>query len=290
MNITLVGISSILCYLLASVQITRELFARREQHCASIRLAWLGLILHASYVGLIFLQYQSFNFSFFNAAALVALFIVLLLLFAAIDKPVEKLGIVAFPLAALLISLDLIFPERSHPFNLDSWQMSVHVLTSIVAFSLLNIAAVQAILLAIQDQQLRSHNPKRMMLALPPLQAMETLLFQMISAGLFFLTVALASGFLFVEDLFAQHLAHKTVLSIIAWMIFSSLLLGRLRYGWRGTTAIRWTLIGFVSLLLAYFGSKLVLEFILKKPEMQMLSSIDINSTRSGSRRALDQL
>lgn len=280
MNATIVGILSIACYLAASAQITRELLTNRDHHRSSFRLAWLSLTLHAGYVGLIFLQYQSLNFSFFNAAALVALVIVLLLLFAAIDKPVEKLGLAVFPLAAILISLDLIFPDQSHPLNAHSWQMSVHVLTSIIAFSLLNIAAVQAILLAIQDQQLRGHNPKRMMLALPPMQAMETLLFQMITAGLFFLTVALASGFLFMEDLFAQHLAHKTVLSIIAWIIFSGLLLGRLRYGWRGATAIRWTLIGFVLLLLAYFGSKLVLEFILKKPEMQMLSSIHINPTR----------
>jgi len=288
MNATIVAMLSIACYLAASAQITREILTSRDHHRNSIRLAWLGLALHAGYVGLVFLQYQSFNFSFFNAAALVALFIVLLLLFAAIDKPVEKLGLAVFPLAAVLISLDLIFPEQSHPLNSHGWQINVHILTSIIAFSLLNIAAVQAILLAIQDQQLRGHNPKRIMLALPPLQAMETLLFQMISTGLFFLTVALASGFLFMEDLFAQHLAHKTVLSIIAWIIFSSLLLGRLRYGWRGATAIRWTLIGFVLLLLAYFGSKLVLEFILKKPEMQMLSSINIE--RIGRLSTIDQL
>jgi ABC-type uncharacterized transport system permease subunit len=94
---------------------------------------------------------------------------------------------------------------------------------------------------------------------------METLLFQMIATGLAFLTVALISGFVFIDDLFAQHLVHKTVLSIIAWIIFSGLLVGRVRYGWRGSIAIQWTLIGFVLLLMAYFGSKLVLELILKK-------------------------
>jgi ABC-type uncharacterized transport system permease subunit len=87
----------------------------------------------------------------------------------------------------------------------------------------------------------------------------------MIGTGLFFLTVSLFSGFIFIEDLFAQHLVHKTVLSMVAWIIFSGLLVGRVRYGWRGHTAIKWTLIGFVLLLLAYFGSKLVLELILKK-------------------------
>ncbi|MGY6277334.1 cytochrome C assembly family protein [Methylomonas sp. MgM2] len=265
MNSIFVGIPSVLCYLIASIVMINEILKHSEQHIRSVRLAWLGTGLHSTYLILALQNPNGFNFSFFNTAALVALFIVLLLLFAAIDKPVEKLGIAIFPLAAILLTLDIIFPEKTHRLSAHNWQMGLHILSSIVSFSLLNIAAIQAILLAIQDQQLRSHHPKRLILALPPLQAMETLLFQMIGTGLFFLTLSLFSGFVFIEDLFAQHLVHKTVLSIIAWFIFSSLLLGRFRYGWRGSTAIQWTLIGFVLLLLAYFGSKLVLELILNK-------------------------
>lgn len=265
MNILLVGILAILSYTLASAMIARNL-VNAPAKCAKPLLAgWLGAGLHSGYLILVFQQYAGLNFSFFNAAALVALFIVLLLLIATLDKPVSNLGIAVFPLAAALVSLDLIFPEQTRLLANANWQMGLHILSSIIAFSLLNIAALQALLLALQDQQLRSHQPKRLILALPPLQAMETLLFQMIATGLFFLTIALASGFLFIDDLFAQHLVHKTVLSIIAWIIFSGLLVGRKRYGWRGKTAIQWTLIGFVLLLLAYFGSKLVLELILKK-------------------------
>lgn len=73
------------------------------------------------------------------------------------------------------------------------------------------------------------------------------------------------SGFLFIDDLFAQHLAHKTLFSILAWIMFAGLLIGRSRYGWRGKIAVRWTLYGFASLLLAYFGSRIVLELILDK-------------------------
>ena len=94
---------------------------------------------------------------------------------------------------------------------------------------------------------------------------METLLFQMIGAGFILLSVTLFSGFLFLQDLFAQHVAHKTVLSLIAWCVFAMLLWGRWRFGWRGQTAIRWTLSGFVFLVLAFFGSKLVLELILQR-------------------------
>jgi ABC-type uncharacterized transport system permease subunit len=186
-------------------------------------------------------------------------------LIAALNKPVEKLGVAVLPIAALMLTLELNFDDKPHLLQTYNWQMSTHILTSIIAFSLLNIAALQAILLAIQDQQLKSHPPKRFIQSLPSLQTMESLLFQMLSVGVFFLSISLISGFVFVENLFAQHLVHKTVLSILAWIIFSSLLMGRSRYGWRGQIAIQWTLIGFVSLLLAYFGSKLVLELILHR-------------------------
>lgn len=265
MTHSIVGILSLLGYLTATALMAKEVASRLEQHRHSLKLAWLAALLHGTYLILLSHQNSGFNFSFFNTAGLVALFIVMLLLIAALDKPVEKLGIGVFPLAAISLGLDMVFPEKSHHLSTDNWQMDIHVLSSIIAFSLFNIAALQAILLAIQDQQLRKHPPRPLIQALPPLQAMETLLFQMIASGLFFLTASLLSGLIFIEDLFAQHLVHKTVLSIVAWVIFSALLLGRWRYGWRGRTAIQGTLIGFLLLLLAYFGSKLVLELILKK-------------------------
>jgi ABC-type uncharacterized transport system permease subunit len=92
---------------------------------------------------------------------------------------------------------------------------------------------------------------------------MEVLLFQFIGFGFLCLSASLLTGFLYLEDIFAQHLVHKTVLSIIGWVLLAILLFGRFRFGWRGKTAIRWTLSAFAFLMLAYFGSKLVLEFIL---------------------------
>ena len=97
------------------------------------------------------------------------------------------------------------------------------------------------------------------------LQTMESLMFQMLAIGFTLLTLALVTGILFLEDIFAQHLVYKTFLSIAAWGIFSILLWGRWTFGWRGRKAIRWTLSGFGLLILAYFGSKLVLEIILDR-------------------------
>ena len=92
---------------------------------------------------------------------------------------------------------------------------------------------------------------------------LEDLLFKLIAAGFLLLTVSLGSGVVFINDIFAQHLVHKTVLSIFAWLVFGLLLWGRWRYGWRGRLAVRLTLAGIVLLILSYFGSKLVLEVLL---------------------------
>ncbi len=134
---------------------------------------------------------------------------------------------------------------------------------SVVAYSLIMLGAIQALLLAYQDYSIRTHNPGGFIRYLPPMHDMETLLFQFLGFGFVCLSASLLTGFLFLEDIFAQHLVHKTVLSIVAWFILAVLLFGRFQFGWRGKTAIRWTLFAFAFLMLAYFGSKLVLEFIL---------------------------
>jgi ABC-type uncharacterized transport system permease subunit len=94
---------------------------------------------------------------------------------------------------------------------------------------------------------------------------MEQVLFTTIHAGVVLLTLSVFSGLIFVDNVFAQHLVHKTVLSIIALFVFGVLLLGRWRFGWRGRKAIHWTLVGYGLLVLAYFGSRLVLEVVLQR-------------------------
>jgi ABC-type uncharacterized transport system permease subunit len=164
------------------------------------------------------------------------------------------------------LTLKLAVPDTAHTVSDHSWRMTLHIYSSLIAYSFLNIAAIQAVLLAIQDWCLRRRHAGGVLVrSLPPLQSMESLLFQLIGAGLLLLSISLVSGFLFLDDMFAQHLAHKTVLSLLAWLVFATLLVGRVRQGWRGQTAIRWTLAGFASLMLAYFGSKLVLELILNR-------------------------
>ncbi|NOR71138.1 MAG: phosphohydrolase [Methylomarinum sp.] len=263
MSSIITGAISICLYLVSTGFILKELKQKKISH-TTMYLAWLAVLSHLSYSGLLFTLNNGFNFSFFHTTSFISSLIALLLLLTSLSKPVEKLGLAIFPFAAIMLSLDLAFSDNTQPQQLYSWQMNIHILTSIIAFSLLNIAALQAILLAMQDKQLKNHQTSNILHSFPPLQTMETLLFQMIGAGVGFLTLSLISGFVFIEDLFAQHLVHKTTLSIFAWLIFSGLLFGRTYYGWRGKTAMQWTLVGFVSLALAYLGSKFVLELILK--------------------------
>lgn len=200
---------------------------------------------------------------FSNAVSLLAGTIVLVLLLVAAFRPVENLGIVILPLAAVGIVIAQWAPDAGRRVSLSEPGLELHIILSVVAYALLTIAAMQAVLLAIQESHLRRRRPGGLIRQLPPMQTMEQLLFQMLSLGFVLLTLSLLSGFLFIEDLFAQHLVHKTALSLVAWSVFALLLWGRWRFGWRGRTAIRWTLAGFVFLMLAYLGSKVVLELIL---------------------------
>ncbi|HEX2492778.1 MAG TPA: cytochrome c biogenesis protein CcsA [Steroidobacter sp.] len=143
------------------------------------------------------------------------------------------------------------------------WEVGAHILLSTVAYAVLSIAVVLTIALALLDRRLRRRRPLGWLTILPSVEALEDGAFQALAAGFALLTLALFSGFVFVKDLFAQHLIHKTVLSCLAWLVFAILLFGRWRFGWRGRTATGWTLSGFALLALAYFGSKIVLETIL---------------------------
>ena len=172
-------------------------------------------------------------------------------------------------LSGLLLTIALLGVATSYlplgePILTDvTWQLASHILISITAYSLLGIGALMAVAIALQDARLRKRKPSGWLLMLPSLEGMEQILFSILSVGFVLLTLSLFSGLIFVDNLLAQHLAHKTVLSVMAWLVFATLLAGRWRRGWRGKKAVYMALVGFVFLALAYFGSKLVLETIL---------------------------
>jgi ABC-type uncharacterized transport system permease subunit len=259
----------ILLYLTSGSVIALRLFRRSRAGLpgrnVALGLGFAGLALHTWLLYDSIFSQPGLNLGFFNALALTSWTVIALLLISSLTKPVENLGILLLPLSALTVYLEAHFPSVGFMRPATGWDIKIHVLLSMLAYSLLTLASVQAILLAVQDHHLHARQPGGFVKALPPLQTMEGLLFEMIGAGFLLLTLALASGFAFLEDMFAQHLVHKTVLSTLGWLVFGGLLIGRFRYGWRGRTAIIWTLSGFVILILAYFGSKAVLELILQR-------------------------
>jgi ABC-type uncharacterized transport system permease subunit len=149
--------------------------------------------------------------------------------------------------------------------NTELLVFKVHLLIAMLAYSLFTIASLHVLLMALLERRLHDGSLPRVLQGLPPLLAMETLLFRIIWAGFILLTATILSGVLYSEELFgrAARLNHKTVFGVLSWIIFAALLGGRHIYGWRGRVAVRWTLAGFLMLVLAYVGSRFVLEVIL---------------------------
>lgn len=222
--------------------------------------AWLATACHAG--ALLGAHGGRLDLHFFAALSLVACVAAALTLLVNLSRPVAGLGIVVFPLAALLLGLDVFLASPTTPLSMD-WPIKLHVAVALLAYSVLSLAAVLAILLAIQERALRAHRPGRLVRALPPLTQTEDLLFRLIAAGFILLTLTLVSGALFIHNIRDQHLVQIIALSVLAWLIFGALLWGRRRYGWRGSRAVNLTLIGMALLALGFFGSKFVLELVL---------------------------
>lgn len=199
---------------------------------------------------------------FFAALSLVGLGMAALTTLYDASGRMAALGVIVFPVAAASL-LGYANYGHVHTEALD-WRLQLHAWCALLAYATLAVAALLALMLWAQERALRRREFHGWLRALPPLTELESLLFRTIAVGFVLLTATLLTGVLFVENLLAQHLVHKTVLSVLSWLTFGALLLGRWRHGWRGTMAVRWTLIAMALLVLAFFGSKFVLELLLK--------------------------
>lgn len=239
--------------------------ARALRGRAGALLVVTPVTLHAALLATTVFQGGSLTLGVSEALSLFAWQSAALLWVFCLSQPLQPLGSVVYPVAGLAALANALLPTPANPVPIADWRVQLHVVLSLFSAGLLTLAAAQALVLAAQERLLHRHQPLRFAQAMPPLLTMERLLFQLIGLGFFLLSLALLSGLLFVHDLLAQHLAHKTVLSVVAWFLLGVLLWGRWRHGWRGRAAIRWTLGAYLTLLLAYFGSKWVLEELLNK-------------------------
>jgi len=252
-------------YLLSATLLARRAAQLGSQAPGALwLLPCLAAALHAAAHALAWHEAGGANLHFFSALSLVGLGMAGLTLLVGARGRTAALGVIVFPIAAVALAL-YAWIGRQDPLALD-WRLQLHAWCALLAYATLAIASVLALLLWVQERALRQRKMLHGWLrALPPLVELETLLFRTITVGFVLLSATLLTGVLFVEDLMAQHLAHKTLLSALSWLSFGALLLGRWRYGWRGAKAVRWTLAAMALLVLAFFGSNLVLELVLHR-------------------------
>jgi ABC-type uncharacterized transport system permease subunit len=238
-------------------------------------LRWLGVagalvaaIIHAGLLWQSMTTPVGWDVNFVHTLSLAALMITIVLLVTSPWAQTLETGIVAFPGAALCVLLQWLVTPEPLVLTQLSPMLEAHVFTSLLAYSLMSIAAINALMLAAQDYALRHPRPLRQLELLPPLAVIETVMFRLVAAGWIVLTFSLVTGLVFVDNLFDQHLVHKTALSLLSWLLFAALLAGRYWLGWRGRRAVNWTLAAMAVLVLAYFGSKLVLEVFLDRSWM----------------------
>lgn len=184
----------------------------------------------------------------------------------AFERIGAMLGLMA-PAAAVAVLLQAALPGQHVVKYAGDPLFTLHFAIAMLGYSLFTVATVHAIVMLAEEKWLHRGVLPPFLRALPPLLEMEALLFRILLAAFVMLTLTVVTGVFFSEQLFHKPFKanHKTIFAFISWLIFGALLWGHYFRGWRGKRAVRWTLAGFVSLLLAYVGSKVVLELILQR-------------------------
>ncbi|MGX1995241.1 cytochrome C assembly family protein [Xanthomonas axonopodis pv. cassiae] len=250
-------------YLLATALLTRAVLRDGNQSPAHwLAPALAAVALHAGYHVLVAVRTAGGpDMHFFAALSLCGLGMAALTAVFGGRGRMAAVGVVVFPLSAILLAS---YHAYGHEPSSDlGWRLELHAWLALLAYATLGIAALLAIMLWLQERALRRRDFHSWLRALPPLTELETLLFRTIKVGFVLLSLTLLTGLLFVQDFLAQRLLQKTVLSILSWIVFGALLIGRWRNGWRGTKAVHWTLTAMALLVLSFFGSKFVIELVL---------------------------
>ena len=233
----------------------------------TLMLLSVGLALHALVLFPVLISSTGINYNIFNLISLTCWLMLAFSLLFSTYRPILGLNLLATPVACVGLLIGVIWQGPFVSLSQGGFWLDVHIFLSLAAYCVLWMASIQAILLWAQNRELKQKTTTRIWVALlPPLQSMEKLLFDMIALGFVLLTLALGFGIFTIDSFCAQPLAHKTVFSILSWLVFGTLLIGHWRLGWRGQRAISFTLWGFALLLIGFIGSKLVLELILHIP------------------------
>jgi ABC-type uncharacterized transport system permease subunit len=218
---------------------------------------------------------QGFVFGFAQDLSLIAWVGLAFYWFQSWFLPISSLRWMALMFALICAFLPTVFPGTliSPKAVSDPW-FKGHFVVATVSVGLLSLAAMHAMLMSVQDRALHRQlaiipNSRfaHWLEDLPPLMTMESLLFNLLYVGFALLSLTVFSGLLFSQTLFGRPLVfdHKTIFALVSWFLFAGLLIARWRVGLRGRAAIRWVLSAYTALLLAYVGSRFVVEVILQR-------------------------
>lgn len=224
----------------------------------------IALILHACVLYPNLITHNGLNFNIFNSISLTGVFFLAFFLLFSLYRPILILGLLAAPTALIALTLGYFGQVSYQPIENISPLLSIHIILSFGAYCVLLMSAIQAVIFRLQIRELKHQTIHRFWVnKLPPLQSMESLLFDMILLGFILLSFALSVGFVVTYDVIAQHIAHKLFFSALSWLVFGWLIIGHYRYGWGGKRASNMTIYGFLLLLVGFVGSKAVLELVL---------------------------
>jgi len=258
----ILGLTAMIAYTLTSVLSVRALQTGKSlDHRALLTLGLVGLIAQVGLTAELMHTSTGMIFNFGTTAALFSTVLACVGTLSLLPANTRILGALSYMLTGIMLGLSLItFDPTTEPTTLSSG-VATHVLLSLVAYSLLALTMSQAIALFAQIRGLKHPRYRSIVNTLPPLQSMETLLFSLLSAGWVALTLAIVAGWMYVDHLFGQGLAHKTILSLFSWLVFGTLMIGHRVMGWRGEKAVHWVSAGFILLILAYFGSNFIRNY-----------------------------
>jgi ABC-type uncharacterized transport system permease subunit len=262
-------ITILLLYLLAAIAFAMSRlprFANLERLLLALATAFsvIGIALHGQDLFVQMNQASGLSVSLAGAVSLIGLQLAVIGLLGALEPNLRGMAAGLLLLAAVAtIPMDM-HPDVPTTLNI-SWQLQAHILIAMFAYGLLTAGAIVAVYALIQDRRLKAGKLSSGNQLFAPLETTEKMLFSVTAAGFSVLLLAVLSGFAFVENLFAQHLVHKTAFSLLALLLFGILVAGRMFAGWRGKRAVYLYLWGFVFLCLAYFGARFVLEELLNR-------------------------
>lgn len=259
----LIAVAAAILYFLAIATIVPGLVHQTGIRAKTVLIsAFLALVFHAWLLSDLIIEGSGQNLSILNVASLISFIISLVLSLAMLRTRLWFLLPVVYSFAAINLSAAAFLPSTFITHLEQDPKLLIHISLALFSYSTLTIGALYALQLAWLDHKLKTKKALVINPNLPPLLMVERQLFKIILVGNLLLTGTLLTGFIFVQDMFAQGKAHKGILSFIAWVVYSILLWGHYQKGWRGRKVTWFAVAGATLLTLAYFGSRFVLSLI----------------------------